>query len=211
MVRPNTEPVLARGPVKYQESPPYLLPHPFSRRGEFRRLSWLIRASGLIGCAGAPPINHKARINHANGTGVAGEGDEHRRFLTDALGSRVPVRGVWLPAPPPRSGCHMLRDHRRITAPRGSQGEARPRSPIRPAGPIRPTRVGRRPRPQRHRCSIGAAQTTPMFHRRCSECTGGPRPAKLCSTKFIVASMAGRTSAELARSALSGHVRHKPQ
>jgi hypothetical protein len=42
-----------------------------------------------------------------------------------------------------------------------------------------------------------------------------PRPAKLRVTKFIVASVAirrsGRTLAELARSALSGDLRHKPQ
>jgi hypothetical protein len=51
--------------------------------------------------------------------------------------------------------------------PRALPGEARPAGPIRPADLHSPARAGRRPRSQRHQCSIGAALTTPMFHRCC--------------------------------------------
>ena len=71
-------------------------------------------------------------------------------------------------------------------------GEAHPPRPIRPAGLRSPARAGRRPRPQRHRCSIDAALTTPMFHRCCSDPTDGPRARRRSAHKLTIASMASR-------------------
>jgi hypothetical protein len=60
-----------------------------------------------------------------------------------------------------------------------------PQAPPSPQAPFEPARTGRRPRPQRHRCSIGAALTTPMFHRCCLEGTSGPRPARWASAGVV--------------------------
>ena len=90
----------------------------------------------------------------------------------------------------------------------GFAGERR----VGPAAPGSPAPGGRRPRLQRHRCSIGAALTAAMFNR----CSSGRRwSARRCVYGSTVAEMASRRTAwmpaELARPALPGPVCHKPR